>query len=479
MLDGLDEVDWRRLGHAYGSAGDVPGQLRALRSPDPEVRGEALGELYANILHQGSRFEATAHAVPFLLDLLADPATPDRDALLALLAALAVGYDESWLPEGFPVAEFRRVAEGGRELLAAKPPPWDGDDESDKEYVEYAYVESLSAEDQRRFWAHIELAAYDAVRTGVPLFRALLDDADPGLRAGAAYLLGWFPEDAAGSLPALLAVAAGEAEAGVAGTALVSVGLLGAAPDVELLADPRPEVRWAAAVGRARVLGAAADEATVEELLSWTAMADAGREPADDAGYAPEAPLPAPAELSAPLPAAGLSAPLPAAGLPVSLPAAGLPVSLPATTGQAAAVPEAAAVSAALSATTGAAVVPFHGGDLPGYAALALRQLGPGHADRAFDALLDRLPAVTGVEALPVTTEALALAFPDGQLPDGTPPEALTSRQRRLAEVLARSPETWQLDGHPFGNFAMLVGDHGLPRTHNALRTYLNTPTDT
>jgi hypothetical protein len=403
VLDGLDEVDWKRLGHAYGSAGDVPGQLRALRSPHAEVRGGALGELYTNIFHQGGRFEATAHAVPFLLDLLADPATPDRESVLFLLTALAVGHDGSWLPGGFPVAEFRRAADGGRELLAAKPPPWTGDDDEEKEYVEYAYLESLSGDDQRRLWACIELAAYDAVRAGVPLFRALLTDADPGLRVGAAYALGWFSEDAAGSLPVLAAAVDAASEAGEVATVVVAAGLLGGAPDAELLADPRPLVRWAAAVGRARVLGAEADRATVEELLRWT-VATPGR--------------------SGGPPGDGIE-------------------------------------------------VPFHGGDLSGYAGLALRQLGPVHADRAFDALLGRLPTVTGDEALPVTTEALRLAFPDGRLPDGTPPAALAPRQRRLVEVLARSPEPWLLDGCPFGNFEMLVGEYGLPRTRDAMLTYL------
>ncbi|MFF4548364.1 hypothetical protein [Streptomyces sp. NPDC001435] len=30
LLAGLDEVDWANLDHAYGTADDVPGQLRAL-----------------------------------------------------------------------------------------------------------------------------------------------------------------------------------------------------------------------------------------------------------------------------------------------------------------------------------------------------------------------------------------------------------------------------------------------------------------
>ncbi len=33
MLDGLDDVPWDRLHHAYGAASDVPGLLRELAAP--------------------------------------------------------------------------------------------------------------------------------------------------------------------------------------------------------------------------------------------------------------------------------------------------------------------------------------------------------------------------------------------------------------------------------------------------------------
>ncbi|MGC5307663.1 hypothetical protein [Micromonospora zamorensis] len=408
MLDGLDDIDWARLGHAYGAADDVPGQLRALLSSDSATRDEALGELYTNVFHQGSRFEASAYAVPFLLELLADPATPDPAAVLGLLSALVVGYDEGFLPEGFPVAEYRQAAEGGRELLAAKPPPWTGTDESKKEYVEYTYVESLSAAEQGRLWAYVELATYDAVRAGVPVFRTLLTHPDPGVRTVAAYTLAWFPEEADGKLSALAAAIDVAEEPGVESTPgelatmLVASGLLGAAPDVRWLADPRPVLRWAAAVGRVRVLGAAADPATVEELLSWASA------PSDDAGGPVEGEW-----------------------------------------------------------------VPFLDGDRGGYAGLALRQLGPQHTDRAFDALLDRLPTVSGERSLTVLGVALRLAFPNGPAAAGTPVAALPPRQRRLAEVLGRSAEPWLIDGQEFGNVAMLVGEYGLPRSRETMRAYL------
>ncbi|MFF0155722.1 HEAT repeat domain-containing protein [Micromonospora sp. NPDC005203] len=409
MLDGLDDIDWAQLSHAYGAADDVPDQLRGLLSPDPTTRGEALVDLYTNVFHQGSRFEASAYAVPFLLELLADPATPDPAAVLGLLSALAVGYGERFLPEGFPVAEYRRAAEGGRELLAAKPPPWTGTDKSKKEYVEYTYVESLSAAERGRLRAYVEVATYDAVRAGVPLLRTLLTHSHPRVRRAAAYALAWFSQEADGSVSALAGAVDAAAEPGVGSTPgelatmLVASGLLGAAPDVRWLADPRPVIRWAAAIGRARVLGTVADRATVEELLNWVSALpdDAGTGPVEDEW------------------------------------------------------------------------VPFLDGDRGRYTALALRQLGPQHEDRALDALLDRLPTVTGEQSLTVLGVALRLAFPDGPKAAGTPVAALPTRQRRLAEVLGRSTEPWLIDGQEFGNVTMLVGHYGLPRSREAMLTYL------
>ena len=94
MLEGLDHVDWANLYHAYGPATDVPGLIRALASPNPEARERARDRLYLNIWHQGTRWQASAYAVPFLLELLGDPATPDRLPILHLLLALALGYEQ-------------------------------------------------------------------------------------------------------------------------------------------------------------------------------------------------------------------------------------------------------------------------------------------------------------------------------------------------------------------------------------------------
>jgi hypothetical protein len=97
VLEGLTEVPWAALTHAYGPADDVPGLLRGLRASDPAVAEQALKDLYASVTHQGTRYPATAPTVRFLAELAAAPDTPNRRHLL-LLAYAAVGTDWPSLP---------------------------------------------------------------------------------------------------------------------------------------------------------------------------------------------------------------------------------------------------------------------------------------------------------------------------------------------------------------------------------------------
>jgi hypothetical protein len=92
-VDDLDKIPWKDLTHACGSAADVPELLRALRTSSPDVQGEdsPLWHLFGNIWHQGSVYEATADAVPFLIELAVDRQTPDRVGILSLLAEIARG----------------------------------------------------------------------------------------------------------------------------------------------------------------------------------------------------------------------------------------------------------------------------------------------------------------------------------------------------------------------------------------------------
>ncbi|WP_284987668.1 hypothetical protein [Arthrobacter sp. fls2-241-R2A-172] len=102
-LDELDHVDWSRLQHAYGKgvvslegsnaslsiAGDVARSLAALRDAPSFAIGDGL---YSNVCHQGTVYEATAHAVPFIAAVAAGD-VPDsiRVPLLALLGDISIG----------------------------------------------------------------------------------------------------------------------------------------------------------------------------------------------------------------------------------------------------------------------------------------------------------------------------------------------------------------------------------------------------
>jgi HEAT repeat protein len=91
MLEKLDTIDWGNLSHAYGEASDVPEIIRALTSDDAEIREEAIDELHGNIWHQGTVYEATAYAVPFLIELLQEDTVSGKDGILGLLSAIAEG----------------------------------------------------------------------------------------------------------------------------------------------------------------------------------------------------------------------------------------------------------------------------------------------------------------------------------------------------------------------------------------------------
>ncbi len=221
MLDGLDAVDWSSIRHCYGPATDVPEQLRALASDDPERRAWARDQLFGNIYHQGGSFEASAYAVPFLLELVAGPETQERAHILILLDGLTVGDDDWVLPEG----------------------------------VNPGYE---------------EIPAYRAVRKGVALFRKLLWDGDDEIEAMAARLLAWFPAQADGSVEALWARLE-KAPPDVAGACLAAIGLLGGRHQIErltpLLRDEEPYRRWGAAIALARIAGREAPDPTLDVLL--------------------------------------------------------------------------------------------------------------------------------------------------------------------------------------------------------------------
>lgn len=110
-LDELDHVDWNRLQHAYGKgvvslegsnaslsiAGDVARSLAALRV-DPSF---AIGDgLYSNVCHQGTVYEATAYAIPFIAAVAAGD-VPDSIRVPCWRSwAISLSEEATWLLTG-------------------------------------------------------------------------------------------------------------------------------------------------------------------------------------------------------------------------------------------------------------------------------------------------------------------------------------------------------------------------------------------
>ncbi|MFJ2598666.1 HEAT repeat domain-containing protein [Streptomyces erythrochromogenes] len=245
-LAGLDDVSWSQLQHAYGMADDVPRHLRAMQAGDRAEGDFRPSALLVNcIVHQGTRFEAAVYTVPFLVRMALDPRLANRHRFVSLLASIAIGLDNNYLPNGYDAeAERAELAE-----MAGEADDWAqwiaepaGDEERRKRAATYRQVlKDVEAVER----------SYAAVREALPALNVLLTSEDPELRATTAYLLAWFPASAAESGPLLQAFVAREVSPGAAATGLVALGLLGepaAASFIEgYLDSPLAELRWGAA----------------------------------------------------------------------------------------------------------------------------------------------------------------------------------------------------------------------------------------
>ncbi len=199
ILDGLDQLDWSKLHHAYGPATDVPELLKALVDPDAAssrlqksarvdgrtVRERVLQELWGNVYHQGSVWPASAKTIPFFVEILRDG---PRDAglrrfVLSYLSHLAIGYPDDLFPRRVdPNADFK-AADG-----------YD-DDGSEPEYDDSRRVVSW----RRDCYLAVERATADLV--------CFVDARDQETSLEAIGAVSWFPRQRETTGPTLLHVA--------------------------------------------------------------------------------------------------------------------------------------------------------------------------------------------------------------------------------------------------------------------------------
>ncbi|GAB2824263.1 hypothetical protein GCM10022221_22900 [Actinocorallia aurea] len=283
-LDGLDEVAWASLHHAYGTAEDVPGQLRALASADPEAREAARG-LYGNVYHQGTRWEASPYVVPFLAALLDDPGTPGRGSVMGLLRAVALGdRDDADLPfdVGAAFARAERLtperAEAATRRLYGYDEEDDEDEDAEDDLPEEDEADEADMNDVVVLWARDCHRAAGRVHDRIVAWTA---DPDPVVAAGAAELLAWYPASPA-AVAALLAVPAEGRETVRASANLALAHLPAADPAVaEVLTGLLDAPHRAVALTAAVALAHRAADPFPERALTLLVEAPAHPVPAD------------------------------------------------------------------------------------------------------------------------------------------------------------------------------------------------------
>ena len=172
MLENLDRLNWASFEDAYGPATDVPELIRALLSPNRDERLAAHETLGTSICHQGSIYESSVQALPFLIDLLVAEETPDRHLVAALVASIIDG-------RGYEILRINNPFTG-------KPiePPADAE-----ERVLRGKALSARAREQ-------------GIRA-LPHLLPFLEHEDPWLRATIPRALALYPREAATTVPAL------------------------------------------------------------------------------------------------------------------------------------------------------------------------------------------------------------------------------------------------------------------------------------
>lgn len=177
MLEGLDQIAWADLNHAYGSAKDVPDLLRTLCSPDPQLRRSAHQVLHNALIEQGTIYQATSNIVPFLLEILQTDTPADKADIVMLLHQMLHGSASADFNDSsfFDDTEYLEMDEADSELQEDYLALDDDDDDADAD----AYNDDDNYEQQ----------AYETILAASPTYFTLLEQDNPELQHASAKLL--------------------------------------------------------------------------------------------------------------------------------------------------------------------------------------------------------------------------------------------------------------------------------------------------
>ena len=193
MLEGLDQIDWHTLSHAYGEADDVPIWIRELGTLDENSESDALGQLFMSLSHQGTVYSASAIATPFLLELLTIDAVICKASILLLLASFAHGNAYH------------------RQHLSFY---------SEERKQDVAFQQELT---EQIMWVE---RTHRAAHQGMEIYQNMLSHVDPDVRMNAAYTMAQFREDATTSVPLLRSLLLRERDQSVVASMMLSLATL-------------------------------------------------------------------------------------------------------------------------------------------------------------------------------------------------------------------------------------------------------------
>jgi len=103
MFEGLEQIDWKNIGryngrtsgHSFDYLEEIPERIKALNSPDEDVKGEAMNYLFGEKGEFGSVRDVTPYIVPFVIELIGRSETTGREFMLDYLLRVADNISDS------------------------------------------------------------------------------------------------------------------------------------------------------------------------------------------------------------------------------------------------------------------------------------------------------------------------------------------------------------------------------------------------
>ena len=128
----LDSDRWKRLGHAYGSAGGIPPMLRGIKERGFLVEDD-LELLWGGLYHQGTIYTATYAAAPHMLSLIDALPLKGQHELLTFLGRVAGSWDGDLIPDDLKPAYKETMSAAASKAIALLESP-------DLDSVQFTYL---------------------------------------------------------------------------------------------------------------------------------------------------------------------------------------------------------------------------------------------------------------------------------------------------------------------------------------------------